>query len=423
MLTDRRPGSGACWNTPPTCLIARPLRRWGRGSSGCSKPRWRTPQRAIGSLDILELHERVRLLRDWNDTEHAVEEASLPALFAAQAQRTPDAVAVVFEDRSLSYAELEAHANQLAHHLQSLGVGPETVVGLCVERSPEMVIGLLGILKAGGAYLPLDPDYPAERLAFMLPGRRRHRAGDPVGADRSLARPRCRRTAAPASCGSMPTGPPSHASPPPRQSSNCTRSTPPTSSTPQAQPEPQKASSSAMVVSSTIRLGPVKEYRPGFGSGAPLLTPLAFDATVTSLFLPLLSGKQVLLLQEDKQLEILASDKSGMSNFSLLKVTPAHVDALNQLAPNEGFNTLSHRIIIGGETLTAATVESWLRHAPHARLINEYGPTETVVGCTVHEVSSDDLNKATIPIGRPIWNTRVYVLDCGLEPVPCWGFW
>ena len=92
----------------------------------------------------------------------------MPELFAAQAARTPDAAAVIFEDRALSYAALDAHANRLAHHLHSLGVGPETVVGLCVERSPEMLIGLLGILKAGGAYLPLDPDYPRERLEFML---------------------------------------------------------------------------------------------------------------------------------------------------------------------------------------------------------------------------------------------------------------
>ena len=95
---------------------------------------------------------------------------TLPALFAAQAARTPDAVAVVFEDRTLSYAALDAHANRLAHHLRGLGVGPETMVGLCVERSPEMLIGLLGILKAGGAYLPLDPDYP-RRAAGLHAGR------------------------------------------------------------------------------------------------------------------------------------------------------------------------------------------------------------------------------------------------------------
>src|SRR4029077_11454343 len=113
-------------------------------------------------------HERDTILRGWNDTAHEVAPATLPELFAAQAARTPDAVAVVLEEQSLTYAQLEARANQLAHHLRGLGVGPETVVGLCVERSFEMVVGLLGILKAGGAYLPLDPDYPAEPLAFML---------------------------------------------------------------------------------------------------------------------------------------------------------------------------------------------------------------------------------------------------------------
>ena len=126
------------------------------------------PERALGALPILEPAERDTILRRWNDTAQPTEPTTLPELFAAQALRTPAAAAVMFEDRVLSYAELDAHANRLAHHLQSLGVGPETMVGLCVERSPEMVVGLLGILKAGGAYLPLDPNYPRERLAFML---------------------------------------------------------------------------------------------------------------------------------------------------------------------------------------------------------------------------------------------------------------
>ena len=126
------------------------------------------PEPPIGSLDILSAAERHTILRDWNDTARPLAAATLPELFAAQAARSPAAVAVVFEDESLTYGELDARANQLAHHLRALGVGAESVVGLCVERSAAMVIGLLGILKAGGAYLPLDPGYPPERLAFML---------------------------------------------------------------------------------------------------------------------------------------------------------------------------------------------------------------------------------------------------------------
>ncbi len=134
-------------------------------------------ERRLGALPILAADERDTILRVWNDTAHSVPAtalasggaaATLPELFAAQAARTPDAIAVMFEDRRLSYAALDAHANRLAHHLRGLGVGPETVVGLLVERSPEMLIGLMGILKAGAAYLPLDPQYPRQRLAFML---------------------------------------------------------------------------------------------------------------------------------------------------------------------------------------------------------------------------------------------------------------
>ncbi len=126
------------------------------------------PERPIGALDILSPDERRTILRDWNATARAIPAASLPELVAAQAARRPDAVAVVGEAESLTYGELEARANRLAHHLRRRGVGPETVVGLCVARSPAMVVGLLGILQAGGAYLPLDPGYPPERLAFML---------------------------------------------------------------------------------------------------------------------------------------------------------------------------------------------------------------------------------------------------------------
>ena len=139
------------------------------------------PDCAIGRLDILDAAERQTLLCDWNDTARAIPVATLPELFSAQAARSPEAVAVVFGEQRLSYAALDARANQLAHHLRRLGVGPEVVVGLCVERSLEMLVGLLGVLKAGGAYLPLDPSYPPERLAFMLEDARRAGSAHPGG--------------------------------------------------------------------------------------------------------------------------------------------------------------------------------------------------------------------------------------------------
>ena len=126
------------------------------------------PGRALGQLEILSAEERAAILREWNATSQAFPCASLPELFAAQVGRSPDAVAVIFEQEQLSYGELDRRANALAHHLRALGVGPETVVGLCLARSPEMIVAMLAILKAGGAYLPLDPDYPPGRLAFML---------------------------------------------------------------------------------------------------------------------------------------------------------------------------------------------------------------------------------------------------------------
>ena len=127
------------------------------------------PERRVSEYALLSAAERERIVVDWNATAMEYpKDKCVHELFAAQAARTPDAVALIHEDSKLSYGELERRSNQLAHHLRGLGVGRETVVGLCMERSPDLVVGLLGILKAGGAYLPLDPDYPAERLAYIM---------------------------------------------------------------------------------------------------------------------------------------------------------------------------------------------------------------------------------------------------------------
>ena len=127
------------------------------------------PMQPINQLPLLTEPERHQLVVEWNDTARTYPtEPCLHELFEEQAERTPTAVAVVYGDQQLTYRELNTRANRLAHSLRDLGVGPETLVGICVERSVELVVGLLGILKAGGAYVPLDPEYPAERLAFMV---------------------------------------------------------------------------------------------------------------------------------------------------------------------------------------------------------------------------------------------------------------
>ena len=229
------------------------------------------PDRAIGSLDILAPAERHTILREWNDTAHPVPDATLPELFAAQAARTPDAIAVVFEDTALTYAELDARANQLAHHLQGLGVGPEVVVGLCVERSLEMVVALLGILKAGGAYLPLDPGYPAERLAFMLAD-----AGAPVLVTQTALRDRlpaahdrivCLDADGPA-IARHPTAAPALA---------LARKTPPTSSTPQGPPGCQRASPSHTKVLQTSSCAMPNRVRLGEDDRLTAITTIGFD--------------------------------------------------------------------------------------------------------------------------------------------------
>ena len=197
------------------------------------------PERAIGRLDILDAAERQTLLRAWNDTARPIASVTVAQLFAAQAAARPDAVAVVFEEQELTYRQLDERANQLAHHLRGLGVGPEVVVGLCVERSLEMIVGLLGILKAGGAYLPLDPGYPPERLTFMLEDSRA-----PVLLTQAALVDEFATTIARSST-SIPIGPRSRSSRRARRPTPPRPTTPPTSSTRRDRPVPPKASPSA----------------------------------------------------------------------------------------------------------------------------------------------------------------------------------
>ncbi len=370
------------------------------------------PEQPIGSLDILSGEECHTILSEWNNTAQRVPPATLPELFAAQAAKTPGAAAVVFGDQMLSYAQLDACANQVAHHLRNLGVGPEVVVGLCLERSLGMIVGLLGILKAGGAYLPLDPSYPSERLAFML---------DDVGARVLLTQS--------ALCEKLP----AHTARTVYLDADWTDIA--KNPTTAARNRLRTANTAYIIYTSGSTGAPkgvmvthasivnyiawgIRACGMDRGVGAPILNALAFDATVNPIFLPLCSGKRITILPEREQFDLLL-DKFGPGNFSLLKVTPAHLDILNQSAPvetaSEKLAGLTHCIVVGGESVTGSHVARW---RPVSRIINHYGPTETTCASTTYELQQNDPDFEVLPIGRPIWNTRVYVLDGGLQAVP-----
>jgi amino acid adenylation domain-containing protein len=371
------------------------------------------PQTPIEQLNLLSAAERQRLLREWNATDVAYPSQTVMALFAAQAARTPEAIALRYADQQLSYAELNERANQLARQLRSLGVGPDVPVALCMERSLELVVGVLGVLKAGGVYVPLDPSHPAERLRFLL---------DDMGAALLLTQSSLADTL-------------------PAQDLRrlCLDTDWPAIAAQSSAPLDDVAvlpDHLAYVIYTSGSTGTPKgvmvthggltnylswaidAYAVGEGQGAPLHSPLGFDLTVTSLFTPLLTGGTVVLVPEEQGVSGLSSALAQGDNFSLVKLTPAHLDLLAQTLPAGQAAGKARAFVIGGEALRGESLAFWREHAPTTRLINEYGPTETVVGCCVYDVPSDQPLLGTMPIGRPIANTRLYILDAQMQPVP-----
>jgi amino acid adenylation domain-containing protein/non-ribosomal peptide synthase protein (TIGR01720 family) len=375
------------------------------------------PKVQISKLPMLTEAERQQLLVEWNNTQTQYsQDKCIHQLFEEQVENSPDAIAVVFKGKQLTYRELNARANQLAYYLQELGVEPEVLVGICVERSLEMVVGLLGILKAGGAYVPLDPAYPSERLAYMLSDSQvqvlltnsklvnslptTNQQVICLDKDWGVIREHCEQN------------PKSSV-----QSSNLAYVIYTSGST--GKPKGTMILHKGVVNYLTWC---TKAYQVGLGSGAPVQSSLAFDATVTSLFSPLLVGQKVVLLPEKQEIESLCNILCSNSNFSLVKLTPAHLELLNQLLPFQSAKEQTRALVIGGEALLGESLSFWRQHAPNTKLINEYGPTETVVGCCVYEVTGKTSLSSTVLIGRPIANTQLYVLDKFVQPVPI-GVW
>ena len=374
------------------------------------------PGRPVGELPMVGELERRQLLDrcnaaapDYLQPSDSVRTAH--QLFEAQVARTPDHVAVVYEGSELTYAQLNARANQLARHLRGLGVGPDTLVGLYVDRSLEMLVGLYGILKAGGAYVPLDPTYPRARLATIVADARpkailtqRHLLESMPAQDACLF-------CLDSDFGTL------HG----YDSDNLESRTAPTDLayviyTSGSTGKPKGVMIEHAGLTNYLQWA-LRAYAPEEGEAIPVGSPLAFDATVTSLYCPLLSGRRVVLIPRGQEVEGLERLLLQPTRWSLVKISPAHLQLLgHRLLPLKPPCTVG-AFVIGGEALPPSTVELWRTIWPQTRLINEYGPTETVVGCCVYDVPQDWIATSSVPIGRPISNTQMYILDDRRQPV------
>lgn len=369
------------------------------------------PDRCIGELSMLTEEERHQLVVEWNQTKTDYpKNRCLHELFEAQVQRTPDAVAVVFGEQSLSYRELNFRANQLAHHLRSLGVGPEVIVGLCVERSLELMISLLGILKAGGAYLPLDAAYPQEHLSYVLAD-----AEVQVLVTRTHLREIFANGSTQLVCVdadwneiSLQNG---NDPKPGAESNNVAYVIHTSGST-------GKPKGTLITQSSLINY--LVWFNENIGCKArllPAVTSLCFDASLEQIFAPLLRGDEVWMLPEGilaepaKLLNTLAT-----RNDVAISVVPSVWRAmLDEVESSATIKPESLRcLLIGGERLSRELVDRSFAAFPKIQIWNLYGPTETTCSACSARVFPEGL----ITIGRPIANTQIYILDRHLQLVP-----
>jgi amino acid adenylation domain-containing protein len=373
------------------------------------------PDARLHELDILDTGERHRLLWEFNRARGPVPEAMLPALFEAQAGRTPDAVALSFAGESLSYRELNARANRLAHLFMSVGVGPECFVGICLERSLAVVEALLAVHKAGAAYLPLDPDYPPARLAQMVTDAKpkvvlsstAFRQILPEGVTilwRDAAEFVARLEQSPA-----------------RNPSNADRTlalrpkhpayviyTSGSTGTPKGVVIEQGTLSAFLHAISAHVV-----FQPGDRHLA--VTTIAFDISILELLIPLCRGAQVVLGSSHEARDpIRLVDLRRSSGATSLQATPSHWELLLQHA-----DRLNVRILTGGEALRADLARALLKQNPD--VYNLYGPTEATIWASVHQVRETDITDsrdAIISIGRPLSTYQFYILSHDLQLLP-----
>jgi pristinamycin I synthase-3/4 len=363
-----------------------------------------------------KLGESGELLVDVNRTGRKWPDATFVEAFERQVALTGSEPAVICAGSPVSYCELNERANELAHDLIGRGIGPENIVAVLLEPSAELIVALVAILKSGAAYLPLDAKTPQHRLAYMLEDSSaahvisrkslRNRLPEPaeiVAIDEASIRSRLRaaRKQNPTSRERVAGLLPSH----PAYLIYTSGST--------GRPKGVVVTHEAL---NNYLQWSTREYQTSHGKGSPLHSSIGFDLTVTSIYPQLLSGKPVVLGSGECDVEDLTGVLQTNTDLSLVKLTPAHLEFLNNNLTAE-MKRSSRVLVIGGEALRYENLTPWRLHDPTIRLINEYGPTETVVGCCTYEVKAEDPFTGSVPIGRPIANTQLYVLDSLLQPV------
>ncbi len=369
------------------------------------------PDRRISDLPLLNESEQRLLLTAWNDTRAAYpRNKCVHELFEAQVERSSDAIALVVEEEQLTYRELNRRANQLAAYLGKLGVGPETPVGFCLERSPEMVVGILGILKAGGTYVPLDPAYPKERLAFMLEDTRtpviltqqrliehlpEHQASVVrIDADWELMTEESEANrASGATAGHL----------------AYIMYTSGSTGRPKGIAIQHRAINRLVFNTNYIEITP--EDRMLLASNS------AFDAATFELWGALLHGARLVGVSREAVIsprELAASIRDH--GISAMWLTAALFNQMTREVP-KAFGAVKH-LLIGGEALDPHRVREALKNDPPARLVNGYGPTEGTTFTTWYLAQEAAEGASSIPIGRPISNTQTYLLDRNQQPTP-----
>ncbi|MBD2040985.1 amino acid adenylation domain-containing protein, partial [Microcoleus sp. FACHB-672] len=369
------------------------------------------PDQQIQKFPILTESERQQLLFEWNSTDtNYLQNVCIHQLFEAQVEKTPDAVAVVIEGEHLTYQELNAKANKIAHYLRSLGIVPDTLVSICAERSLEMMAGILGILKAGAAYVPLDPAYPQDRLSFMLEDTQA-----PVLLTQSRLVEKLPQHNAQVICLDADwetISQHSDCNPNAAVSAESLAYTIYTSGS-TGKPKGVPITHQNLVHSTFARTAYYKEPVKGY----LLLSPFAFDSSVAGIFWTLCQGGSLVLPQDGTQADVLQLieliEQNQVSHWLSL---PSLYGLLLSIAKPQQLGSL-RTVIVAGEACQKDLIERHRQRLPHASLFNEYGPTEGTVWSTVYDCG--DLGENTlVPIGKPISNMQVYLLDSHLQPVP-----